>query len=97
MLFMVIEEFREGARPTVYERLARRGRMIPEGVLYRDSWVEDGGQRCFQLMDCAEAAELEPWIAAWSDLVDFEVVPVISSAEAAERAEAEIEKPAGND
>ena len=83
MLFMVIEVFHEGGRGAVYERLAERGRLIPEGVHYRGSWVEEGGRRCFQLMECENEAQLQPWIAAWSDLVDFEVVPVTSSAEAA--------------
>ena len=85
MLVMVIETFRDGARPAVYQRLAERGRMLPDGVRYRDSWVEEEGNRCFQLMECDAAAQLDPWIAAWRDLVDFEVVPVISSAEALRR------------
>lgn len=91
MLFMIIEEFRHGAHAAVYERLALRGRMIPEGVRYLDSWVEEGGRRCFQLMECADADQLEPWIAAWSDLVDFEVVPIVTSEEAAKRAAAALE------
>ena len=82
MLFMVIETFRDGDRVAVYARLAERGRMLPEGVRYLDSWVEKAGDRCFQLMACERAEELEPWMAAWEDLVFFEVVPVISSAEA---------------
>ena len=82
MLFMVIETFRDGARAAVYARLAERGRMLPDGVRYLDSWVEEAGDRCFQLMACERAEQLHPWIAAWEDLVSFEVVPVISSAEA---------------
>ncbi len=82
MLFMVIETFRDGARQAVYDRLAQRGRMLPDGVRYRDSWVEEEGNRCFQLMECEAADQLDPWIAAWRDLVDFEAVPVIDSATA---------------
>ncbi len=89
MLFMVIETFREGARAAVYARLAERGRLLPEGVRYLDSWVEEAGDRCFQLMECDTAAQLDPWIAGWDDLVSFEVVPVISSAQVTRRAQAE--------
>jgi len=80
MRFMVIERFRDAA--TVYRRFEASGRMIPEGVSYVDSWVAADGSHCYQLMDCASEADLQPWIDAWSDLVDFEVVAVTDSATA---------------
>jgi hypothetical protein len=81
---MVIETFLRGAEP-VYARAAEHGRMLPEGVLYIDSWVDARERdRCFQLMETDDPSLFKPWIAAWSDLADFEVVPVIGSAEAAE-------------
>ncbi len=85
MLFMVVERFRRGPKP-VYERMAARGRMLPDGLEYVDSWVDakDSG-RCFQLMQTDDPALFEPWIAAWQDLADLEVVPVLSSTEAARR------------
>jgi hypothetical protein len=67
----------------VYERARERGRMMPDGLRYVDSWVDVGLRRCFQLMECDDASLLAVWVAAWSDLVDFEVVPVITSREAA--------------
>ena len=80
---MVIERFRDhNARP-VYERARERGRMMPEGLVYVDSWVEAGLGRCFQLMRCDDLALLMAWIAQWADLVEFEVIPVVTSAEAA--------------
>ena len=82
MLFMVIERFRQGAAP-VYERFHARGRMLPEGLRYVDSWVDADRARCFQLMETADRSTLDEWTARWADLVDFEIVPVISSAEAA--------------
>jgi hypothetical protein len=85
MLFMVIERFRPGQGAAVYQRVRERGRMLPESVRYVDSWVEMEFGRCFQVMQCERAEELEPWLAAWRDLVDFEVVPVVTSAEAARR------------
>ena len=86
MRFMVIETYRHGPEP-VYARAAERGRMLPPGLAYVESWV-DGRRldRCFQLMETDDPSLFETWIATWSDLVEFEVVPVISSAEAAARA-----------
>jgi len=81
MRFMVIERFRDAA--SVYRRFAERGRMIPEGVRYLDSWVAADGSHCYQLMECDAEADLQPWLDAWADLVDFEVVAVTDSASAA--------------
>jgi hypothetical protein len=83
MRYMVIETFRRGAEP-VYARAAECGRMLPEGLVYVDSWVDARTcDRCFQLMETDDPGLFEPWIAAWSDLAEFEVVPVVGSAEAA--------------
>ena len=87
MLYMVIERYLSGPRP-VYERAAANGRMLPEGLTYVDSWVvdDDGLDRCFQLMETGDPALFDLWTQRWSDLVSFEVFPVIKSAEAAARA-----------
>jgi hypothetical protein len=58
--------------------------MMPDGVRYVSSWVDLDFTRCFQLMEAESAEALEPWIAKWKDLVDFDVIPVRTSAEAAE-------------
>jgi len=81
---MVIETFKSrDAATLVYARFAERGRMLPNGLEYVDSWVEDGFGRCFQLMETEDASLFDLWIANWSDLVDFEVIPVTNSAAAA--------------
>jgi hypothetical protein len=85
MLYMVIERFRGRDAAAVYRRVRDRGRSLPEGLRYVSSWVETNWDRCFQLMECEDPRVFEPWIAAWSDLVQFEIVPVITSAEARER------------
>jgi Protein of unknown function (DUF3303) len=82
---MVVETFVRGAGP-VYERLAERGRMMPPGLTFVDSWIDESLGRCFQLMETDDPGLFDEWIAQWSDLVAFEVVPVIGSTEAASRA-----------
>jgi hypothetical protein len=83
MMFMVIERFRDGDPRPVYARADERGRLLPEGLRYLDSWVEANFGRCFQLMECDDVTLLMTWIAQWTDLVKFEVVPVVTSGEAA--------------
>ena len=81
MLFMVIERFRDRDAKAVYRRLRDQGRGAPEGLAYVGSWVEANFERCFQLMECEDARLLQQWIAFWGDLVDFEIVPVVPSAD----------------
>jgi uncharacterized protein DUF3303 len=85
MLFMVVESFRNDDAAPVYRRFRERGRLAPAGLEYRGSWVTSDLTRCYQVMECADRALLDAWIAAWEDLVEFEVHPVITSAEAASR------------
>ena len=84
-LFMVIERYRDGDAVPVYRRFRDHGRLAPEGLAYVASWVDDDLQICYQLMETDDRALVDEWIANWTDLVDFEVVPVVTSAEAAER------------
>ena len=89
MLYMVIERFLHGPQP-VYERAAASGRMLPDGLHYLDSWVvADKMDRCFQLMETNDPVLFGAWTAQWSDLVAFEILPVLTSGEAAGRAAAE--------
>ncbi|MDB4916526.1 MAG: hypothetical protein JWM95_4170 [Gemmatimonadetes bacterium] len=83
MLFMVIETFRNGEAAPVYRRFRDRGRLAPEGVLYVSSWVTPDRRTCYQVMETHDRALLDQWMSAWSDLVDFEVIPVTTSAQAA--------------
>lgn len=84
-LYMVIEHFKGGDAVPVYRRFRDRGRLAPEGLSYVSSWVDATLERCYQLMETDTPVLLDQWIAAWSDIVDFEVHAVISSTEAAER------------
>jgi Protein of unknown function (DUF3303) len=79
MLFMGIERFSDKA--LIGERFARHGRMLPDGVAYHASWVDTAGTRCFQVMEAPNREALQGWVNRWDDLVDFEVIPVLTSSE----------------
>ncbi len=83
MVYMLIENFRDGDAVPVYRRLRDQGRQLPDGLTYIASWVTQDLTRCYQVMECADRAVLDSWLSRWTDLVRFEVVPVVSSAEAA--------------
>src|SRR5215208_3756461 len=83
VLYMVIENFRDGDPRPVYRRFRDRGRLAPDGLRYVSSWVTDDMARCYQVMECDDRALLDTWIAQWRDIVDFDVVPVMTSAAAA--------------
>ncbi len=85
MLFMVIERFRNGDPVPVYRRFRERGRLAPDGLKYIASWVDSRMERCYQVMETDDTALLDQWMANWSDLVEFEVHPVMTSADAADR------------
>jgi hypothetical protein len=79
MLFMIIETFRDTT--LVRERFERCGRLLPEGVRYHASWVDPVANRCFQVMEATDQEALKGWTSLWEDLIDFEIVPVLTSIE----------------
>jgi hypothetical protein len=85
LLYVVVEHFRNGDPRPVYARFSESGRLAPPGVTYVNSWVTTDLKHCYQVMECTDRALLDQWIGAWTDLVDFEVYPAITSAEAAAR------------
>lgn len=74
--YMVIETFMPGCKDKVYERFHQKGRMIPEGLAYIDSWFEKDGDRCFQLMETNDPLLFQQWIRHWDDLVGFEIIEI---------------------
>ena len=82
MLYMVIEKFRSGGAQPIYTRFREKGRMMPEGLKYVSSWITDDYRRCFQVMECDDRKDLDAWMDRWKDLMEFEVLPVVTSAEA---------------
>ena len=81
MLFLVIEQFRPDSVETIGERFRSKGRMLPDGVTYHASWVDPRAARCFQIMEAPSAETLGTWTRCWDDLVDFQIIPVVTSAE----------------
>jgi hypothetical protein len=86
MHYIIIERFLHGPEP-IYRRLAEKGRMMPEGLTYVSSWITDDLSTCYQVMETGDPALFEDWIANWSDLMEFEVRPVLSSAQVRSRFE----------
>jgi hypothetical protein len=84
-LYMVVEHFKNKDAVAVYRRFRDSGRMAPEGLVYVSSWVDAKRERCYQVMETHDPALLEEWMAKWRDLIDFEVHPVMTSQEAAEK------------
>jgi hypothetical protein len=82
MLYMVIERFKEGAAPEIYRRFREKGRMMPAGLDYVSSWIDLDFKICWQLMQTENFALFEQWTTNWRDLMDFQIVPVRTSAEA---------------
>ena len=83
MLFMVVETFRNHDGKAIYRRLRDRGRQMPEGLTFVSSWVQADMGRCFQLMECDDVTLLQRWIVQWSDLMEFEIVPVVAGKDTA--------------
>jgi uncharacterized protein DUF3303 len=83
MLYMIVETFRDGDAVPVYRRFRDKGRMAPDGLKYVASWVTEDLRRCFQIMECDDPSLIAQWIARWEDVTEFDVIPVITSQQAA--------------
>ncbi len=88
MLYMVVEHFKDA--PAIYQRLREKGRMMPEGLEYVSSWIDVDLKTCWQLMRTDNESLLQAWTDNWKDLMDFEIVPVGTSAEVRERMEKQL-------
>src|SRR5262249_4852158 len=91
MMFMVVETFRNQEAKAIYRRLREKGRMMPDGLKFVSSWVAADLGRCFQLMEADDITLLQRWIAGWSDLMAFEIVPVVSGKDTAEALSGDLE------
>jgi Protein of unknown function (DUF3303) len=85
MLYMIIETFHPNKVKQLYKRFEEKGRQLPEGVQYINSWINEDVTICYQVMESDTAEKITNWIRHWEDLADFEVIPVITSAQAKEK------------
>ena len=86
-LYMVIEQFKSLDMKPVYLRLRERGRMMPEGLNYINSWIDVNQGRCYQVMETDDRTLFDEWAAHWNDMFDIEIHEVLTSAQAAEWAQ----------
>lgn len=85
MLYMIIEKFHSGKVKDIYKRFDEKGRLMPEGLSYINSWIDEQISTCFQVMETDNRDKIHDWISHWSDLADFEIIPVVTSAQAKEK------------
>ena len=88
MTFMIIETLRKGKVKELYKRFADKGRQLPEGVTYINSWIDENVETCYQVMESDTIEKINEWIRLWKDVADFRVIPVITSAEAKKKVDA---------
>ena len=82
MIYMVIEDFHGGDLVPVYRRFRDSGRQLPDGLKYVGSWITRDLTRCYQVMECDDPVLLDEWMARWTDVMSFQVIPVVTSPEA---------------
>ena len=85
MLYMIIERFKPGKVKEMYKRFEEKGRMLPIGVSYINSWINEEVTVCYQVMESESREKIDEWITHWSDLIDFTIIPVITSVQAKEK------------
>ena len=90
MLFMVVERFRNQDARSVYARFHEKGRLMPDDLTFVGSWVSADLGRCFLIVECDEITALQKWVAEWSDLVEFEIVPVVTGEQVSEALKAQM-------
>jgi hypothetical protein len=86
MTFMIIETYRTGKAAEIYKRFNEKGRMLPVGVRYVNSWITEDLATCYQVMEADSINKIQEWIGHWNDLVHFEIKTVITSSEAINKA-----------
>ena len=86
MLYMIIETFHPGKQKQLYKRFKEKGRQLPAGVHYINSWIDEDLKTCYQVMESDTNEKIREWVQFWADLSDFQVIPVLTSAQAQEKA-----------
>ncbi len=82
MQYMVIEKFKQEKVKDLYKRFEEKGRLMPDGLTYINSWITEDVSTCYQLVETHDINKLYEWINNWNDFADFEIIPVITSQQA---------------
>lgn len=85
MKYMIIEKFKEGKVKEVYKRFEEKGRLMPEGLHFINSWITEDVTTCYQVMETDDVTKLHEWVKNWNDLVEIQFIPVINSQQAKEK------------
>ena len=85
MLYIIFEKFHPGKIKTLYQRFEEKGRLMPEGLSYINSWIDEHLTTCFQVIETDKAEKIHEWISHWNDLANFEIIPVLTSAQGKEK------------
>ena len=83
MQFMVSFPLTHRDFKTRVSRFLETGAPPPEGVKLLHRWFTASHSQGFMLVETDDASHLFRWTSEWADLIDFQVEPVITDAEAA--------------
>ena len=81
MLYLVIETFRNANPVPIGERFKSKAGCYPRAWTYQSSWIDREIRRCYQIMESENPTLLADWTKNWNDLIDFEIIPVQTSAD----------------
>ena len=76
MLFMITYAFSPDVRNTAQERFKKTGGMPGAGVKMVGRWHAIGGGHGFLLAESNDGVAIGKWMQEWTDLLEFEVIPV---------------------
>ncbi|ESZ25455.1 MULTISPECIES: DUF3303 family protein [unclassified Mesorhizobium] len=79
MQFIVIEDFTGCDRKEIYRHFGERGTLKPDALVVHHSWIAADMSRCFLLVEADDVTLLQRWVIEWSDLVEFEIIPVATN------------------
>ena len=85
MTYLIIERFYPEKVKALYQRFEAEGRLLPDGVQYLNSWIDEKIETCYQLMESDTQEKLLEWVSRWSEFATFDIIPVISSDQAKEK------------
>jgi hypothetical protein len=79
MLWLTIYKWRPENRTAIIERFAATGGApLPEGVKRIGRWSDLAGGRGFTVTEANDPTTIAIACQAWSDLMSFEVIPVMT-------------------